>query len=236
MKYCLKVLSLLIFPVTFVSCNFLSGPDSGSLSLINGQIENWNHGNNYMAYFKESGGFEVYDSSKIDNQGYFEFKSIAYPHDSTLFNPVYLQFADDANILQNTLVCSDSTARKVDAIIAVRRASDSEFLSYLYKKNFTYSFYFDEDLVKPGDVMVEYVYVNKEVSLKGTVEWKHSHDYAPQKGHFKRNYDLNFKKGWNVQTIIVQDQEVIQYGDTTFTRYEYDYVAYEPTETKWYTR
>lgn len=188
---------------------------------IGGKIERWYLGNDKNVIFIGAGEIwnsdKIYSSSSIDSNGNFMLKNLDNPTKIMFMNPTYPLFPDSTIITHNTLSCSDSSAKQVWGHLVITLASDSTLdpKGHIYRRNFNDWFYFSDDSVKSGDFYVEYIYSDKNVILKGNIEYIYNNIYYDKIEHFTLMYDLILKEGWNKKVTLIKSQEVTHESSLT---------------------
>jgi hypothetical protein len=214
---------------------------SASVSEITGRLNNWNHGSNKTTVLIGTevlwNSDKIYSSSSIDSLGNFSLKNLDAPSSIMFIATVYPKFAEATVFKENTLRCSDSSAIQVKGHLVIPDDSLFSTLGFLFNKNFEYSFHSNRDSVKAGDYFVEYIYVNKDVSLNGVVDYELAADppAVPRiKSFYKINYDLSFQKGWNKKVTFVKSQIISEINNAPVLNAEYNISNYEPSQSNWY--
>lgn len=237
----IKFILLIITGALINSCNENNPVDSiGTTSevySIYGKLNGWDLGSNKNVVFLNAwNSDDVYAASGIDSYGNFILNNLDSPAESMFLNPVYPRISSEANIIRNTLTCTDSTAKKVwgDLIIVLADDTSLTYKGIISRRNFNDPFYFSDESLKHGDFFVEFLYADKDAGLNGIVEYEYSDIYLNIKSHVTREYNLNLKKGWNKQVTLVKFQEVS--GDSGFTKINTvrSISNYEPSGGRWY--
>jgi hypothetical protein len=239
-KYVLLVISITLF----VSCNDsnLIEPieNSGEVLSISGKLFNWNHGKDQKLLLVSDPGFwnngdKIYSSSQIGEDGSFVFNSISNATNSSLLNHVYTQFVEEAKISNSSFYCSDSSAMLAYSRIIIVQNGDSTYKlkGNIYRKNFSDSFYFYEDSVKAGDFSSEYVYVNKDVSMTGTIKIDYYDKTYKKYWLSTYKYNIKYKKGWNRLVTYIAKQEVTKINDYMQIKTERYFINAEPSLARW---
>lgn len=215
MKHIISFLFVVVF--LFISCedNPVTYPildNQKALTSISGKIASWPTGLTGKVILKGQSYFvDTISVASIDSNGNFKFSNFKEIDYNNRLNPAYPQFARDSEYNKNSLVCSDSSAGYMESYIFAYYGNDDNLWNQLICKNFIH-YYWPDRVFYPGDTYVEFVYVDKDVSLNGDVENHYSYDL--KKWITKRHYNLNLVKGWNYQVTKVIKYERFYSNDT----------------------
>lgn len=215
MKFFSSVLLIVLF---ILSCDENNPIDpygqTSQIYSIHGKLNDWNLGNGKNVIFLGAGDIwnsdKIYSISQIDSYGNFNLNNLDTPSEAMFLNPIYPQFSNEVEFIRNSLICSDSSAKRVWGNFVITISGDTSYsnVGRIYRRNFNDWFYFSEDSVKSGDFIVEYVYADKEVRLSGIVEYDYVDYTYSKKWHVTYEYNMNYKKGWNKEITLVKSQEV----------------------------
>ncbi len=218
------LLALAIFPF-FISCD--SDPVSNDdpivevVTSVNGDIASWENGRvGKVRFMVKMGVLDTISTSTIDGEGKFSLTDLKDVDSQYLINKAYPNYSDNVTYLDNNLFCSDSIVGYMPSYLFTYTDSDDDFWAQIHLKNFDYSLAWDKDKLSSGDVYVELVYVDGDVSLEGDVE-AHYTDRI-YKGELIKHYSLKLKRGWNMQVTEILNYEYYFIGDTSVTNAEYN--------------
>lgn len=198
--------------------------NSGLVTSIKGKLPGWNLGTGYRMMFLVRGTMSepdtVYSVSEISADGQFTLSNLKMVYSTIFYDPVYWQYYSGIEFIENTFACSDSSARV--CLGAFYIAKDTARIPSMEagNQNFTGMYYSGNYKPKTGDVITEYYYADRDVTATGKITrvYKSETTYT-----VTRNYDLNFKKGWNRKVTTVNLYDEHKTGDTIFVKIEYTY-------------
>ena len=237
-----KVISFLIFLfIGIIGCddNSVNPLDSSALvTSFRGQFVDWNKGANHRILFLGANDVwnsdKIYAAAQIDSNGDFSIKNFDIPSTSFLVNHAYPYYMEGTEFLENSLTCSDSTAKVVFGVLIIVRDTSNMRVAEVYRQNFDYNFYLNEEQLKYGDFMSEYIYVDKDVNLKGKVKYIYDSPYFNRETRMTYNYSLNYKKGWNRRVTYIVSYDVSNDNGKTIITAEVSYINFEPTFGSWH--
>lgn len=224
MKYTLiAVLAVLAF--IFTSCdqdNPVSPASNNALSSIQGNLKNWSYGSDMKIVMTDYSGYwtnenQLYSQSSIGQNGNFVLSKLAVPSIDKLLNPPYYQFVNEAVISNNTVRCSDSSARIAYSRFQIIQQGDStrRTRGEVHFRNYDYNFLLWGDSVKTNAFYTDFIYVNKNVEVKGSVEVSYYNAQYKERRITKYTYYLSYKKGWNKCVVYTLPKKVTQTPDLT---------------------
>lgn len=221
-----------------VDTSFNPAAKSPTITYFGGQFVNWDKGNNHRILFLGAPDIwnsdKIYSASPIDSNGYFFMNNLDSPSDSWLVNPVYPRFIDGLKFKEYTLTCSDSSTKMVYGELIIVKDTSNRRVAEVYRQNFNYNYYLNEGLLKPGDFLSKYIYVDKDVNLMGKIEYTYVDSIFHREVNMTYDYYLYFKKGWNQKIeYIVSNKVGYNLNNSVVTR-EIKYITYEPFEADWY--
>jgi len=235
------IYTLMILLLGVIACNDNSvNPiiEESIVTSFQGKFVNWTKGSNHRMLFLGANDVwnsdKIYSSSQIDSNGFFMMDNFAPPSSSFLRNKVYPVYIDGVTFQENTLICSDSTASVVHGVLIIVKDTSNSRVAEVYRQNFSYNFYIQKEHLKTGDFMTEYIYVDKNVTLNGRVEYVYYNPNFKIESKMTLNYDLIYKKGWNKRITYIASHNVANDGDKTTITAEYNYVNTEPTTANWH--
>jgi len=235
MKFILLLFSSLLL--------FLFGCDSDSpvspnlsfpstVTSISGNITNWDKGRiGKIVFWIQYNGLDTISSAQIDTEGNFNLSELRELSDSELLNPPYPQYSSSVTYMDNSMVCSDSTAKSAQGVFFTYVGENDDFYDEILNKNFEYSLVWSKDKLSYGNYYVDYIYCNKDARLIGDVETHYT--FNASKGEIKNHYNLQLKKGWNKRITQILKYTYSIEGDTTITIAEYNIMNYEPSSSFW---
>lgn len=208
------------------------------VSYISGRIANWDYGKMctlLLTGFDGSTDKELLcSSSLISPDGWFYFTGLKAPQTQRFWMKVMpnLHYSE---VVENTLVCSDTSAlfnygrMKIlnkngePTSLEVKRRRFSDDSDYYYGKPYA-----------PSDFDVDYLYADKDVTLKGFVKERLPHSKDNQERIGITEYDLSYKKGWNIlvtyYSVTVEQLSDGRSIETMWTRYSH----FEQASAVWY--
>jgi hypothetical protein len=226
--------------VNIIGCDKTVAPlteQSSLVTSISGKITNWNaHLKSGIALWdgSEPDADNILSYSSIDSNGKFILDNLKKPSDSMFLNPVYPRFADNTVIQESTFHCNDSTAQVVYGRISMVEQVSNRFQGDVYRTNMLDDYYLYPDRLKSGDILTQYLYVDKEVNLEGRIKYSFYDTLSKREGHYTLNYHLAYKIGWNRLVRYVVSQTVLKDTTKTVLTAEYNYINQEPAEAGWY--
>ena len=239
MKIAISILLFLLIGSTGCDDNSVDPSDSStSLTSLHGKFVNWNKGANHRILFLGANDVwnsdKIYASARIYSTGYFFIKNFDNPSTSFIVNQAYPNYMDGTEFQENSVTCSDSTAKVVYGVLIIVKDTSNQRVAEVYRQNFNYNFYLDEELLKSGDFMSEYIYADRDVDLKGKVKYIYDSPYFNKEWRMTFQYDLNFKKGWNRRVTYIVAYNVSYDNGKTIVTAEINYINYEPSPGDWH--
>jgi hypothetical protein len=200
MKIVIAILFFLLIGIISCDDNSVAPEDSSaSVTSFQGKFVGWNKGDNHRILFLGANDVwnsdKIYASARIYSNGYFSMRNFDIPSSSFIVNQAYPYYVDGTEFQENSVICSDSTAKVVYGVLIIVKDTSNQRVAEVYRQNFNYNFYLDEDLLKSGDFMSEYIYADKDVNLKGKVKYIYDSPYFNKEWRMTFKYNLNFKKG-----------------------------------------
>ena len=232
---------LIIFLIGFLGCKDESVSPSEISSLVTsfeGKFVNWTKGDNHRILFLGANDVwnsdKIYGSSQIDSNGYFGVRNFDIPSASFLVNTAYPVYMDGTQFQENSLICSDSTAKVVYGVLIIVKDTSNNRVAEVYRQNFNYNFYLNEILLKSGDFMSEYIYADRDLNLNGKVKYVYDSPYFNRESRMTYNYNLSLKRGWNQRIMYIVSYNVSNEGGKEIVTAEINYINLEPTKADWY--
>lgn len=212
---------------------------TSSVDFIYGKLNRWEYGSGKSVMLL--GAYEIWNSDKIysispiDSNGNFFLGNLDVPGQKMFMNPAYPRFSEESIRVRNTFKCSDSTARQVWGHLVITNNSDTSHYpkGRINRRNFNDWYYYSADSIKAGDFYAEYIYVNKDVNLSGLIENNYYDKYFNTKGNYTYEYNLNLKKGWNKQVVMIKNNEVNRDSSFLYIKRHYYYSNIEPKGAIW---
>jgi hypothetical protein len=215
MKSLIKIV-IVVFAVIFIyscsndtSVNNIPPPPSG-LYTLNGTIENWTLGGNIQLkaeLFDTNiyGNSIVISTDTVSTGGAFSLE-FNVPNDSFLYP---IAFNIDTSCISTVIVNPAGT--KSSSSVGLGLFNDLSHFGYIYKSNYN-----TDTTFVPGIFFVQYLYLNQNVSITGSVICIDS--------NFQSTISYNFSgvRGWNKVVVLYNS-----YTDITVS-------ANEPAGGKWY--
>ncbi|VAX28347.1 hypothetical protein MNBD_IGNAVI01-1013 [hydrothermal vent metagenome] len=233
----MKFILLFPFMLLLISCASDS-PISPNLyfpstvTSISGNITNWNEGEiGKIVFWIQYNGLDTVSSAQIDPEGNFNLSELRDLSDSELLNPPYPQYSSSVTYIDNSMVCSDSTARSAIGLFFTYLGENDDVYDQILNKNFEYSLAWSKDKLSYGDYYIDYIFCDKDVRLIGDVETHYT--FNASKGEIQDHYNLQLKKGWNKRITQILKHSYYTEGDTTITIAEYNIMNYEPGGSFW---
>jgi hypothetical protein len=212
--------------------------ESPLITTFGGQFVKWTKGGNHRILFLGANDIwnsdKIYASSSIDTNGNFSLKNLDLPSTYMFLNTAYPKFVDSLTFQENTFNCSDSTAKVVFGVLIIVKDTSNSRVAEVYRQNFSYNYYLNIDSLKTGDFMTEYIYVDKDVNLKGKLKYFYYDPNSKIESRMTLNYNLKYKKGWNKKVTYIVSQNVLRETNKTIITAEHNYTNSEPSQAKWY--
>ena len=229
------VIFSIFMELILVGCSGPTSPssqNSSTISFLNGQIDGWNYGSDSRIVLctpDTANVVRIYAASQIDSRGHFTLENLASPPTSVQGFPASsLMNGLDQEILENTLACSDYSAKLIYSQLRVENDSPSSWLGFVYREGGSSDY-----LESSGDFSVNYCYATKSVKLTGAIRTRTYAGPDSIRGEQIVQYNLSFEKGWNqeVQSFVSQS-EYADSGKTIKSRV-YSFTSYEPYQGRW---
>jgi hypothetical protein len=239
MKQIIFILIISFFGIIGCKDNSVNPYDESPLvNSLQGKFVNWTKGEGHRILFLGANDVwnsdKIYGYSKIDSNGYFSIRNFDIPSTSFLVNTAYPVYMDGTEFQENSLTCSDSSAKVVYGVLIIVKDTSNMRVAEVYRQNFDYNFWLNEELLKYGDFMSEYIYSDKDVSLKGKVKYIYNSPYFNRESRMTYNYNLNFKKGWNRRVTYIFSYNVTNENGKTVITAEINYINFEPSFGSWH--
>jgi hypothetical protein len=188
-----------------------NGLDGKTITEINGNITGWVHGTSYIAKYG------MFSSSSIDINGNFSIADLYSPYDNQLSNitDFYINYTTQPAL-------SDQTVNYyLVSNLSIAKATDPQNEVGFMQNRSQFS------LNKVGDFYIEYLYLDKLVSINGMTA--HSYYSGSAIVNLKEKYNnITFEKGWNKFVVVLTAIDI------TTNTYISEIKREEPSEGNWY--
>jgi len=201
---------------------------------ISGKIEGWHLGSDKeVILLGNESATEVFAKSKIDSEGNFNLLKLSAPTE-ILYNTVNPQFSNEG-IINNTINCSDSSAKKILGYLCIVMAGDTtnNIIGRIYEGKFSDTTIINENSFNTGDFNINYVYADKDVNVSGEIETHYTDTYQNKEYHYYVDYNLCYKKGWNKEVRIMKSKEILSDSLHLKINSEVSYSNSEPNGSYW---
>ena len=201
-------------------------------TFLSGQIDGWNYGDHRhiaLCATDTSTSGPICSTSRIDLAGRFYLQNLASPPLSVQGFPSYAFENEPApEVLENTVACSDSSAKIITGVLRVGNDSSSSWLGFVYRVGGNSDFFENS-----GDFVVNYYYARKNVKLIGAMKARTFGGSDSVRIERILQFDLSFEKGWNQEVIWFKSQSSYIDSGKTINSSVYSITNYEPYPGRW---